>query len=131
MTDIVAALKSLRPGASWSLDGDDYFGLRWTDTAQPKPSRADVEAEAARLAAIVPPRTMSQSTWCGLADNAGKLSAWLTACDTATRPKDRAYARTGGETGLYSEGNSKLARLAAAAGVDVKTMFDQASSLTA
>jgi hypothetical protein len=45
---IVAALQRLRPGASWSLDGETYTGLTWRDTSQPKPTEEEVN-EAIRI----------------------------------------------------------------------------------
>jgi len=48
---IASALQSLRPGAQWSLNGDNYDGIDWLDTQQTKPSEAEVNAEVARLLA--------------------------------------------------------------------------------
>ena len=52
--NITKALVSLRPGAQWSLDGEDYDGLRWLEKpvwegGQKKPTKTEVEAEVARL----------------------------------------------------------------------------------
>lgn len=48
--DIVHAIHSLRPGASWSLNGDTYDGLWWSDENDlPPPTQEEVEAEVARL----------------------------------------------------------------------------------
>jgi hypothetical protein len=52
--DITKAILSLRPGAIWSLDGDTYDGLQWLEKpvyegGQKKPTKAEVEAEVARL----------------------------------------------------------------------------------
>ena len=52
--NITKALVSLRPGAQWSLDGEDYEGLQWLEKpvwegGQKKPTQAEVEAEVARL----------------------------------------------------------------------------------
>lgn len=47
--DLAAALTSLRPGSQWALTGDEYVGLDWRDANQPAPSRAECEAEMARL----------------------------------------------------------------------------------
>ncbi len=42
MTDYAAVLESIRPGAKWSLDGDDYAGLTWLDdTAKPTKKTLD------------------------------------------------------------------------------------------
>src|SRR3990167_10217572 len=42
--DIVKVLKSIRPGASWTLNGDAYDGLTWLDEVQSKPTLAEIEA---------------------------------------------------------------------------------------
>ena len=52
--DITHALQSLRPGASWSILGEDYEALQWNEPpvyegGQKKPTREEVEAEVARL----------------------------------------------------------------------------------
>lgn len=41
--DIPVILQSIRPGASWTLNGDDYAGLDWLDDS-PKPTLAELEA---------------------------------------------------------------------------------------
>jgi len=47
--DIASALQSLRPGASWSVIGDEYSGITWTDKVQTLPSEEQVNAEIIRL----------------------------------------------------------------------------------
>jgi len=52
--NISEALISLKPGAQWSLNGDNYDGLIWNEPpvwegGQKKPTRLEVEAEVARL----------------------------------------------------------------------------------
>ena len=52
--DITKALQSLRPATNWSLNGDDYEGLKWLEKpvwegGQKKPTKEEVEAEVARL----------------------------------------------------------------------------------
>jgi len=50
--DITKALVSLRPGAQWSLNGDDYEGLIWFDENElPPPTEEEVQAEVERLQA--------------------------------------------------------------------------------
>lgn len=49
MFDLPAALTSLRPGAAWSLNGEDYSGLQWLDDDQTKPTREECKDEMARL----------------------------------------------------------------------------------
>jgi hypothetical protein len=48
---IPEALQSLKPGAQWSLNGDDYEGLDWLDEDQTKPTKKECIAEAAKLQA--------------------------------------------------------------------------------
>ena len=52
--DITNALKSLRPGAHWSLNGDNYNDLQWLEKpfyegGHRKPTKEQVEAEIIRL----------------------------------------------------------------------------------
>jgi len=50
--DIIHAVHSLRPGASWALNGDDYEGLIWFDENElPPPTEEEVQAEIERLQA--------------------------------------------------------------------------------
>ena len=44
----IDALLSLRPGAQWTLRGDE---LEWLDTEQTQPTDAEIAAEIARLEA--------------------------------------------------------------------------------
>lgn len=45
---IIKALKSLRPNASWSLDGDSLDGLIWHDETQTRPTDEEILAEVDR-----------------------------------------------------------------------------------
>lgn len=52
--NISEALISLKPGAQWSLNGDEYGGLIWNEPpvyegGQTQPTKEEVEAEVARL----------------------------------------------------------------------------------
>jgi hypothetical protein len=48
--DITQAILSLRPGASWSLNGDTYEGLWWSDENDlPPPTEEEVQVEIERL----------------------------------------------------------------------------------
>jgi hypothetical protein len=42
MTDYAAVLTAIRPGAQWSLDGNDYAGLTWLDDS-PKPTKKTLD----------------------------------------------------------------------------------------
>lgn len=39
-----AAIRYLRPGASWTLRGESYSGLEWQDQTQIKPTEVEVQA---------------------------------------------------------------------------------------
>ena len=56
---IAEALKSLRPGAEWSLVSD-YASLVWHDKVQTKPTEQEVNAEIARLEAVPKPPTLEE-----------------------------------------------------------------------
>lgn len=48
--DITKALQTLRPGAQWSLLGDTYEGLSWSDENDlPPPTEEELQAEIERL----------------------------------------------------------------------------------
>ncbi len=47
--DITKAIISLRPGASWSISGEDYEGLKWIDEVQTKPTEEEIQEELKRL----------------------------------------------------------------------------------
>lgn len=48
MPNILNAIISLRPNATWILNGLEYNDLVWTDKIQSKPTEAEVNAEIAR-----------------------------------------------------------------------------------
>jgi hypothetical protein len=48
--EIVKALHSLRPGAEWTLSGENYENLNWLSTGS-APTIAEIEAEIALLPA--------------------------------------------------------------------------------
>jgi hypothetical protein len=48
--DITNALQTLRPGASWSILGEDYENLVWSNENDlPPPTEEEVQAEIERL----------------------------------------------------------------------------------
>ena len=47
---IVEAVLSLRPGAQFSVNGDDYEGMWWSDENElPPPTEEEIQAEVERL----------------------------------------------------------------------------------
>ena len=69
--DIGLALLSLRPGAEWVLDGEDYSGLEWLDSSQTKPTETEINskissldsAEAMRLLRIERDTRIAKTDW--------------------------------------------------------------------
>ena len=47
--DIPSALQALKPGAQWTLRGDEYSGLEWLDGKQTKPTEIEVNSKIAEL----------------------------------------------------------------------------------
>ena len=47
--DIPAALLVLKPGAEWTLRGNDYSGLEWRDSSQTKPTETEVNSKISEL----------------------------------------------------------------------------------
>ena len=68
---IGSALQALRPGAEWTLSGDDYSGLTWIDAKQTQPTETEVNskissldsAEAMRLLRIERDRRIKLTDW--------------------------------------------------------------------
>jgi len=91
MTDYPAVLAAIRPGAAWTLDGDDYAGLTWLDES-PKPTKKtlddawpQVQYERAYAAVEAQRRARYQAETDGLFFEAqregGDLTAWRAAVD--------------------------------------------------
>jgi hypothetical protein len=91
MTDYAAVLAAIRPGAQWTLDGDDYSGLTWLDDS-PKPTKKtlddawpQVQYDREKAAVEQARRARYQAETDGMFFAAqregGDLSAWQAACD--------------------------------------------------
>ena len=69
--DIASALLSLKPGARWTLSGEDYDGLTWLDAKQTQPTETEVNskiseldnAEAMRLLRIERDTRIAKTDW--------------------------------------------------------------------
>ena len=55
--DITHAIKALKPGAEWTLDGENYTGLEWLDSDQ-KPTKTEISDKIAELDAAEPMRLL-------------------------------------------------------------------------
>ena len=47
--DTADALQALKPGAQWSLSGNDYTGLEWLDSKQTQPTETEVNSKISEL----------------------------------------------------------------------------------
>lgn len=52
------ALSSLRPGAEWTVAGNNLGGIIWHDEDQDRPTDSEIEAEVSRLTAAEPMRLL-------------------------------------------------------------------------
>lgn len=60
--NLARTLQHAFPRAEWSLNGDDYSGLNWLDTLQPKPTLSECEliwTQIQSQSPIVPPVVVS------------------------------------------------------------------------
>ena len=46
---IAEAIVTLKPKATWTLNGEDYSGLEWLDSSQTKPTETEVNSKIAEL----------------------------------------------------------------------------------
>ena len=74
--DITHALVALKPGAQWTLRGDDISGLEWQDSKQTQPTKTEINskiseldnAEAMRLLRIERDKKIALTDWRVLPD---------------------------------------------------------------
>ena len=57
---IMSALLELKPGAEWTVRGDNYSDLEWLDESQTKPTEDEVNAKIAELEAAEPARQVRE-----------------------------------------------------------------------
>ena len=68
---IAEAIAALKPGAEWSLNGNDYSGFTWLDSSQTKPTETEINskiseldnAEAMRLLRIERDTRITKTDW--------------------------------------------------------------------
>ena len=85
--DITDAIQELKPGAAWTLNGDNYSGLTWLDPKQNKPTEEEIDnkiselhdSEAMRLLRIERNKKLSECDWRVLADvlQSSKFKEWI------------------------------------------------------
>ena len=57
---IMSALLELKPGAEWTIRGDNYSDLEWLDKSQTKPTEEEINAKIAELEAAEPARQVRE-----------------------------------------------------------------------
>ena len=78
--DIPDALQALKPGAQWTLNGDDYSGLTWLDSEQ-QPSKTEIVDKIAELDAAEPMRLLRIERDTRIAKTDWRASSDLTLAD--------------------------------------------------
>ena len=79
--DIGQALLSLRPGAEWVLEGEDYSGLEWMDSSQTKPTETEVNSKISELDSAEPMRLLRIERDTRIAKTDWRASSDLTLAD--------------------------------------------------
>ena len=74
--DITHAIQALKPGAQWTLLGDDYSGFTWFDSGQTKPTETEVNSKISELDAAEPMRLLRFER-----DRRIKLTDWRASSD--------------------------------------------------
>ena len=79
--DIPTALQALKPGAEWTLRGEDYSGLTWLDSSQTKPTETEVNSKISELDSAEPMRLLRIERDTRIAKTDWRASSDLTLAD--------------------------------------------------
>ena len=79
--DITHALIALKPGAQWTLRGDDISGLEWVDTKQTQPTETEINSKIAELDNAEPMRLLRIERDARIAKTDWRAAADLTLSD--------------------------------------------------
>ena len=79
--DITHAIRALKPGAQWTLLGDDISGLEWVDTKQTQPTETEINSKIAELDNAEPMRLLRIERDIRIAKTDWRASADLTLSD--------------------------------------------------
>ena len=58
--DITHAIAALKPGAEWTLSGNEYSGLTWLDSSQTKPTETEINSKISALDNAEPIRLLRE-----------------------------------------------------------------------
>ena len=79
--DIPTALQELKPGAEWTLRGNDYSGLEWLDSSQTKPTETEINSKISELDNAEPIRLLRIERNTRIAKTDWRASSDLTLTD--------------------------------------------------
>ena len=79
--DITHAIQALKPGAQWSLSGEDYSGLTWLDSSQTQPTETEVNSKISELDNAEPMRLLRIERDTRIAKTDWRASSDLTLAD--------------------------------------------------
>jgi len=79
--DITHALQALKPGAEWSLDGEDYTGITWLSSEQ-QPTETEVNSKISELDNAEPMRLLRIERDTRIAKTDWRASSDLTLLDS-------------------------------------------------
>ena len=79
--DITHALIALKPGAQWTLSGEDYDGLTWLDAKQTQPTETEINSKIAELDNAEPMRLLRIERDTRIAKTDWRASSDLTLAD--------------------------------------------------
>ena len=79
--DTADALQALKPGAQWSLSGNDYTGLEWLDSKQTQPTETEVNSKISELDRAEPMRLLRIERDARIAKTDWRASSDLTLSD--------------------------------------------------
>ena len=79
--DITSALIALKPGAEWTLRGNDYSGLEWLDSSQTKPTETEINSKISELDNAEPIRLLRIERNTRIAKTDWRASSDLTLAD--------------------------------------------------
>tara|TARA_R100000152_G_scaffold14643_1_gene6695 strand:+ start:182 stop:550 length:369 start_codon:yes stop_codon:yes gene_type:complete len=78
---IMSALLELKPGAEWTVRGDNYSDLEWLDKSQTKPTEDEINAKITQLESAEPMRLLRVERNKLIAETDWRASSDLTLSD--------------------------------------------------
>ena len=78
---IPETLQALKPGAQWTLRGEDYSGLEWLDSSQTQPTETEINSKISSLDLAEPMRLLRIERDTRIAKTDWRASSDLTLAD--------------------------------------------------